>query len=65
MQCEDIHAEIAVHFLEFDRIYKCLKKRKIPKNESRDKHITSIIIEFNDIKTIILIHYDNLEPQVQ
>ncbi len=65
MQWEVIHAEIKVHTLEFDRIYKCLKKKKVPKDNTRDKHINSIITAFNDIKTIILIHYDNLELQQQ
>lgn len=65
MSYVEIKAEIELHKHEFERIYKCLNKKKLPKDDTVKNHIDNIIKEYNNIKTILLLHFDKLEKQQQ
>lgn len=60
-----LETEIEVHFNEFNRIYKCLNKKNIPKKETTDAHINTITKEFNEIILITSQHFDTLQPDEQ
>lgn len=48
-----LEVELKTHIEEFNRIYKCLNKQLLPKQETVDNHIKNIVAEFNNIQTII------------
>lgn len=46
------------HTKEFDRLYKCLNKKDVPKSPTKEKHISDLILSYNAIVTLILKYND-------
>lgn len=61
----DIKLELDLHTTEFKRIYKCLNKKLIPKEETKNLHLNSLTKEFNDIKTISINYYNTVSKDEQ
>ena len=61
MTWEEIYTELNVHIEEFERLYKCLNKKNLPKPETTKRNIDLLITQFNALKTKILLHYDTLD----
>lgn len=55
----DIINEFKISESEFNRIYKCLNKKKRAKKEIEELHLNNIVIEYNHIKQIYF-NYNNL-----
>jgi len=61
----EIKSELSEHKKEFDRLYKCLVKTKIPKTQTKQKHLKDIIIIYNLFTDLVYKYYFKCTKQQQ